>query len=75
MTAYMSWNGATDVATWTVLAGSAPTRLAKIAAARRTGFETAIPVHTALPFLAAEARDGAGRVLGMSATVPAPGTT
>ena len=69
-TAYASWNGATAVASWRVLAGASPTSLAPVASAPRAGFETAIalPPPTAR-YVAVQALDGAGAVLGVSATV------
>jgi Arylsulfotransferase (ASST) len=41
-TVYASWNGATSVAYWRVLAGPSATRLQPVAQAPRSGFETAI---------------------------------
>jgi hypothetical protein len=46
-TIYASWNGATNVASWTVYAGKTRTSLTRIGSARRSGFETAITVHNA----------------------------
>ena len=48
-TVYASWNGATLVASWRVLAGPSATSLKPVAQAPRTGFETAIalPAGTA----------------------------
>jgi Arylsulfotransferase (ASST) len=71
-TVYASWNGATNVASWRVLAGSSPTALAPVAvAAPKTGFETAIslPAVGAGSYLAVQALDGSGAVIGVSATV------
>jgi hypothetical protein len=64
-----SWNGSTLVASWAVLAGTSPTALTLIAQAPRSGFETAIslPAITVGPFVAVEAIDAGGRVLGVSA--------
>jgi hypothetical protein len=64
VTLYASWNGATAVATWQVLAGSSPDRLRPVGSAPRDGFETAITVHTAEPYIGAQAKDRSGRVLG-----------
>ncbi len=61
---YASWNGATEVATWHVLAGSAPDQLQPLASAPRKGFETVITVHTTEPYLGLNALNGSGRVLG-----------
>jgi hypothetical protein len=66
---YASWNGATGVDTWTVLAGQAGNSLAPVGSQRRAGFETMIAVNTAGPYFAVTARDSQGRTLGQSATV------
>jgi Arylsulfotransferase (ASST) len=68
-TVYASWNGATDVASWTVLAGRTPADLAQVGSARKTGFETAIAVPARGPYFAAEARDARGRALSVSLPV------
>jgi Arylsulfotransferase (ASST) len=66
--AYASWNGATDVAAWQLLAGSSASRLAPVGGAPRSGFETAIGVPaTAGPYLAVHALAADGSVLGTSA--------
>jgi hypothetical protein len=41
---YVSWNGATEVARWEVLAGTAPSNMRSVAVARRSGFETVIAI-------------------------------
>jgi hypothetical protein len=64
VTIYASWNGATEVTTWQVLAGSAPDRLEPLASAPSQGFETVITVHTTQPYLGLKAVNGSGRVLG-----------
>ena len=64
-----SWNGATEVPAWRVLAGSSPSTLAPAALARRHGFETRIEVHGEQPYFAVQALDSSGRVLGRSKTV------
>jgi hypothetical protein len=58
---YASWNGATEVARWQVLAGGSV-----VASARKSGFETRIPVSSATS-LTVRALDARGRVLGSSA--------
>jgi len=67
----MSWNGATAVASWRVLAGASASALAPVASGARTGFETTLKASTAGPYFAAQALDGSGNVLGTSATVKA----
>jgi hypothetical protein len=61
---YASWNGATEVTTWQVLAGSAPDRLEPLASAPHQGFETVITVHTTEPYVGLTALNGSGKVLG-----------
>ena len=60
---YASWNGATEVASWQVFAGTRPRHLRSVASGRRTGFETKITVPKVPLFVAARAKDAAGRVL------------
>jgi hypothetical protein len=69
VTLYVSWNGATEVATWQVLAGSGPEDLSAVGSAPRKGFETAITLNTGEPYVAVEAKDGSGKVLGASKAV------
>jgi hypothetical protein len=66
---YVSWNGATQVATWRVLVGAAPTRLSPIETARKHGFETAIKVRTSRPYIAVQALDSHRRTLAQSKAV------
>jgi hypothetical protein len=69
VTVYASWNGATEVAAWQVLAGPGPDRLKPAGSASRDGFETAITVRAAGPYVAVQAKDNSGRVLGASKAV------
>lgn len=57
---YASWNGATDVVSWEVLAGADGTSLKSVKKADRSGFETKISVETDERLLAVRALDGAG---------------
>jgi hypothetical protein len=66
---YASWNGATAVASWRVLAGPSPQQLTPVAAATRAGFETAITTPGAETYVAVQALDGAGNVIGTSHTI------
>jgi hypothetical protein len=70
-TVYASWNGATEVASWRVLAGSSPSSLAAVASAPKAGFETAIatPASVAGSYVAVQALVGSGAVLGTSRTI------
>ncbi|MGH2843499.1 MAG: arylsulfotransferase family protein, partial [Solirubrobacteraceae bacterium] len=70
MTAYASWNGATEVATWRLNAGRSPDALNTIAVAPRAGFETVIPVGAGEGrYFEAAALDAHGHVLGRTRTV------
>jgi hypothetical protein len=68
-TVYASWNGATAVKSWTVLAGRAQTSLARIGSAPKSGFETAIAVRSKGPYFAVQALDAKGRALSTSLPV------
>jgi hypothetical protein len=66
VTVYVSWNGATEVANWQVLAGSDPDELEPVGSAPWRGFETTIVVNTTEPYVAVQARSASGRTLGTS---------
>jgi hypothetical protein len=66
---YASWNGATQVTRWRVLAGASKTALRPVASAPRRGFETRIPVHARGHYVEVQALGGGGRVLGTSHVV------
>jgi Arylsulfotransferase (ASST) len=66
ITVYASWNGATQVASWRVLAGPSAGQLAPVATATRTGFETAIATPAREPYVAVQALEASGAVLGSS---------
>ena len=68
-TVYVSWNGATEVASWTVFAGRSKTGLSRVGSVPKTGFETAIAVRDPGPYFAVHALDSAKAVLGTSPTV------
>jgi hypothetical protein len=68
---YASWNGATRVARWQVLAGSGPSSLSPAGEADWNGLETRIRVRTGQPYIAVQALDASSRVLGTSPTVNA----
>jgi Arylsulfotransferase (ASST) len=67
-TAYASWNGATDVAAWRVLAGTSPSNLTAAGQAPKSGFETAVslPRLAVGGYLQAQALDASGAVIGAS---------
>ncbi len=65
-TVYASWNGATQVASWRVLAGSGAGPMRTVANAPRSGFETAITVPQGYNSFAVQALTANGRVAGAS---------
>jgi Arylsulfotransferase (ASST) len=72
---YASWNGATLVTAWRVLAGPSASSLTTIVQVLRSGFETAIPIPagTSGPYLAVQALGAEGQVLGTSAAASQSG--
>ena len=74
-TVYASWNGATLVTAWRLLAGASSSSLATVAQVPRSGFETPIPIPagTVGPYVAVQALGAEGQVLGTSATAAEAG--
>ena len=68
-TLYASWNGATDVRTWEVVAGPTRARLDAAHRVRWRGFETALPVPQGAAFVAVRALDGSGELIAESKTL------
>ncbi len=64
-----SWNGATEVASWQVLAGSSPTSLTVAASAPKGGFQTSIALASTPAYLAVQALSSTGAVIGRSPTI------
>ena len=67
-----SWNGATDVTGWRVLAGPAASSLSAVYTAPRTGFQTAVTFHSAFPYFAVQALGSSGQVLAGSRVLATP---
>jgi hypothetical protein len=65
----VSWNGATEVATWRVLAGASPSSLAVVASAPKHGFQTTISLPSGGPYVQVQALNSAGAAIGASAVV------
>lgn len=63
---YVTWNGATEVTHWRVLAAESAGGLQVVATTPKSGFETRIVLATRPSHVAVEALDGTGRVLGRS---------
>jgi Arylsulfotransferase (ASST) len=69
---YASWNGATGVSAWRVLAGESSVSLQAVGDVPRHGFETAIDVRSGDPDFEAQALGPSGQVLA-STRVAGPG--
>lgn len=68
---YVSWNGATHVARWQVLAGGRHGHLAPVASAADRGFQTRIAVHSSAARFAVRALGSRGQPLQRSDVVSA----
>ena len=65
--AYVSWNGATDIASWELRTGKTAGRLDTVAATGpKTGFETTLNLEPGDRYCAAAALDKNGRTVGLS---------
>ena len=69
VTVYASWNGATEVDNWQVLAGPGADRLKPAGSVSWEDFETAILVSTAEPYVAIQGRSSSNKVLGASEAI------
>jgi hypothetical protein len=66
---YASWNGATELPNWEVLAGPQPNRLKPVKTVPRDDFETTIVVRTAESYVGIRAKDSSGHVLGSTLAI------
>jgi hypothetical protein len=66
---YASWNGATTVSSWRVLAGSSPSRLSAVGTQKDRYFEDTIYVNSGAPYFAVQALGPGGGVRATSAVV------
>jgi len=69
-TVYASWDGATQVTSWRVLAGSSATSLKAVTTKTKTGFETTIPLTSSAKVYKIQALDSRHHVLGTSNAFP-----
>jgi hypothetical protein len=66
---FVSWNGATDVGSWRLLAGADPSSLKPIATMPDGGFESSITLPENYSYVAVQALGATGQLLQTSATV------
>jgi hypothetical protein len=69
ITGRVSWNGATGIARWELLAGADAASLAPVASRPSEGFETAVTAKSTAPLVAMRAYDAAGNVVVTTAPV------
>jgi hypothetical protein len=69
MTVYASWNGATGIARWQLLAGSDPTSLTPVTEVACAGFETPIVTPSTARYVRVRAIGSSGQVLASSRTI------
>lgn len=72
-TVYMSWNGATEIATWAILASDSSSQLFNATDlwknVTRAGFETSVDVESSHRYVRAAALNAKGEVLGATGVV------
>lgn len=72
LSAYVSWNGASTVASYRALEGASPSALKPGRQVGRQGFESTIPIGRSARYVEVQALDGAGNVLASSAAQRVP---
>ncbi|HEV2922399.1 MAG TPA: arylsulfotransferase family protein [Solirubrobacteraceae bacterium] len=70
---FASWNGASEIDSWRVLAGTSPSALTVRGTMPVSGFESSLTMPDPYPYVAVQAVDAAGRLLGTSTPVKAEG--
>ena len=68
-TAYVSWNGSTDVVRWQLVAGPRKSELRPVRLVTKKGFETRIPLRDVAGWIEVRALDRHGRALDRTAAV------
>ncbi|MGH2858216.1 MAG: arylsulfotransferase family protein [Solirubrobacteraceae bacterium] len=66
---YASWNGASAIARWRILAGPSPRALKPVTEVPRAGFETSATIFSNAAYVSVEAESASGAVLGSSKAV------
>jgi hypothetical protein len=69
VTVSTSWNGATEVASWRLLAGESSSSLTPVTTVPKSGFETTATLSTGAAYVESQALSASGAVLGSSAAV------
>lgn len=69
VTVQTSWNGATGISTWQLLAGDSPESLSAVTSVPKRSFETTLQATTSAPYVATRALDASGETLSTSVPV------
>ena len=67
-----SWNGATEVASWQLLAGTSPSSLTALASVPKSGFQTSATLTSGATYVESRALSASGTVLGSSTPYRVP---
>ena len=73
MTVEASWNGATAVSSWAVLAGATAASMSVVATVPRAGFETSVSLSAGAPLVAVAALGAGGETLAAAAAISPSG--
>jgi Arylsulfotransferase (ASST) len=72
VTVQTSWNGATEIASWRVLAGASPSVLVALTSTPKSGFQSTLTATTSAQYVESQALDVNGNVLATSAPAHVP---
>jgi hypothetical protein len=72
ITVLTSWNGATEVASWQLLAGSSPSSLTALSTVPKSGFQTDATLRSSATYVESQALNSSGSVIGSSAPYKVP---
>lgn len=67
-----SWNGATEIASWQLLAGSSPSSLTALSTVPKSGFQTDVTLTSSATYVESQALNANGSVIGSSAPYKVP---
>ncbi|TGJ82944.1 hypothetical protein E0Z10_g5821 [Xylaria hypoxylon] len=68
-TVYVSWNGATEVASWSLVGGPSHLTMGHITTVEKDGFETSIQLSEEVSFIRVDALTADGKIIGFSNVV------
>jgi hypothetical protein len=72
VTVLTSWNGATEVASWQLLAGSSPNALTPVDTVPKSGFQTETTLTSSAAYVQSRALNASGSAIGSSTPYKVP---